>query len=119
MTELEDISHEVWNRAVELARSIYCEADDSGSAYIPSDEIPAIARAIQEAVMQEREACASLAYVESVKHCAARDGMKLIGDPVGFSVSQAIRNRGGVAKSNGVVLPRHRKILDAIKTGKS
>lgn len=48
---------------------------------------------ISQAIEAEREECAKIAYVEAIKHCSARDGMRLIGHPVGFSISQAIRNR--------------------------
>lgn len=40
------------------------------------------------------EEAATIAYVEAVKHCSARDGKTLIGHPVGQGIAAAIRNMG-------------------------
>jgi hypothetical protein len=40
------------------------------------------------------EEAATIAYVEAVKHCSARDGKMLIGHPVGQAIAAAIRNMG-------------------------
>lgn len=85
MSKPDDVSQEAWDAACALP-IISHNFDD--------DDLVTVARAIMAAVEAEREACASLAYVEAIKHCSARDGMRLIGHPVGHSIAAAIRQRG-------------------------
>lgn len=42
------------------------------------------------------EEAATIAYVEAVKHCSARDGKMLIGHPVGQAIAAAIRQKAGI-----------------------
>jgi hypothetical protein len=58
--------------------------DDTLAALAQSPPEPGWNEAIEEA--------ATVAYVEAVKHCSARDGMKLIGHSVGQGIQAAIRS---------------------------
>lgn len=52
-----DMPEHIMARARDLTHLIYCEVDDSGRPYIPSDEILTIACSIFAAVQDERAKC--------------------------------------------------------------
>jgi hypothetical protein len=82
----------------EIARTTF-SGSEMGDEYIRGNQdahatCARMARAALSAPVADagmRERAAVLAYAECVKHCAARDGMTMIGAVVGHSVSEAIR----------------------------
>lgn len=68
------------------------DAADKLEAYMA--EIAALRAEKDELRKATIEEAATIAYVEAVKHCSARDGKTLIGHPVGQGIAAAIRRLG-------------------------